>query len=346
MIRYDTDSCYAKKVDTTTMVRILSDAHIRQLLTMDDAIRWVRSAFRDLATGTARVPVRSFTPMPEVGAGLLSMPAFRSSDGLLGIKVITLHDRNPPLGLPRSRATVLVIDAEHGHVRGILEGEYLTAVRTGAGSGVATDLLAKPDSRVVAVFGAGKQAETQLEAVCAVRPIESAFVFARSEESARAFAERMNERVEAEIIPQPDRSRIAEADIICAATTSSTPVFNDAELGREVHINGVGSYTPNMVEVPPATVARSYTVMDQREACMAEAGDLIQAVADGLVTSDGLKTELGGLIREADTTPGSARGGHTITFFKSVGNAIQDLAVASELLKVAEAAGVGARVTL
>ena len=170
-------------------------------------------------------------------------------------------------------------------------------------------------------------------------------MFSRSEASATAFAERMAARVEAEITPQPDRSRIADADIICTATTSNEPVFSDAELGSEVHINGVGSYTPEMAEVPPETVARSFIVVDQREGCLAEAGDLIQPVAAGLVASDRLNTELGELVAAAGA-PGSARSEHRVTFFKSVGNAIQDLAVASELLKVAEAAGVGARVAL
>jgi ornithine cyclodeaminase/alanine dehydrogenase-like protein (mu-crystallin family) len=325
------------------MALILTDAEVASLLRMSDAIVWMRSAFRDLVDGTARVPVRGFVEVPEVDGGFLTMPVFRSSDGLLGVKLITLNGRNPARGLPRSRATVVVIDADDGSVKGILAGDSLTATRTGAGSGLATDLLARADSSVVAVFGAGRQAETQLEAVCEVRDIKRAMVFSRTTDSARRFATRMSDRLSIPIVADPPRHRITEADIICTATTSTSPVFADAELGIGVHINGVGSYKPSMAEVPAETVARSVVVVDQRAACLAEAGDLTQAIASGKFAADRIHAELGELVtgaRSRRTVAGA------ITFFKSVGNAIQDLAVAAPLLELARARGVGTEVDL
>src|SRR5690606_6916198 len=138
----------------------------------------------------AHVPVRQYLSAHEAESAMFTMPAFHATDGTFGVKVITMHDGNPERGLPRSLASVLVLDAKEGGLLGLLDGEHLTAVRTGAGSGVATDELARRDSTKVAIFGGGRQAETQLEAVCTVRPIETAFVYTRSSETAKSFARR------------------------------------------------------------------------------------------------------------------------------------------------------------
>lgn len=289
---------------------------------MREAIEVMRTAFVDLSTGKARVPVRQYLEAPEVESAMFTMPSFRATDATFGAKMITIHDRNPGRGLPRSRATVLVFDAVEGELLGLLDGEHLTAVRTGAGSGVATDVLARPDSTTVAVFGGGRQAETQLEAVCGVRKIRTAFVYTRSAATAESFALRMSPALGIDIIPDPPRRRIREADIVCTATTSTDPVFDDQELGPGVHVNGVGSYSASMVEVPAATVGRSVVVVDHREGALAEAGDL-RAVADSN------PAELGEVV--AGIRPG--RTAETdVTFFKSVGNAIQDLALARYVL--------------
>lgn len=321
---------------------LLSDTDVRALLTMPDAIDWMREAFTSLSDGSAQAPVRQFVEMPAAESGLLLMPSWRSSDTVAAVKLISLHDRNPERGRPRSLASVLVVDASNGDLLGLLDGEHLTAVRTGAASGLATDLLAREDSTVLVLFGGGRQAETQLEAVCAVRPIETVLVYTRSAASAGAFAERVSDRTSAGIIPNPPRSRITEGDIVCTATTSTVPVFDDDELGPGVHINGAGSYRPDMSEVPAQTVARSIVVVDQRGACMAEAGDLLQAVGHGFVWAD-VRADLGELV--ADPQRGRRMPGET-TFFKSVGNAVQDLVAATRLLALAREAGVGREVQL
>ncbi len=303
---------------------------MRASLRMSDAIGWMREAFAELATGQARVPVRSWFDIPETESGLFTMPAFRSRDGLLGIKIITLHARNPGRGLPRSIATVLLIDADSGEMLATIEAEHLTAVRTGAGAGLATEYLARPDSKIVVLFGAGRQAETQLEAMCAVRPIELALVYARGAESANQFAERMSARLNVQIVAQPARSRIAEADIICTATSSSTPVFSDDEIGAGVHVNGVGSYKPTMAEVPPETVGRSRVVVDDAAGCLAEAGDILQAIAAGHISEEQIHAQLGELVLGRKS---GRVNDEEVTFFKSVGNAVQDLAVAAGLVR-------------
>ena len=195
------------------------------------------------------------------------------------IKVVSLFPQNPVRGLAYIQAVVLVLEPDSGRALALLEGSSLTAIRTGAASGAAIDLLARKDSHVVAVFGAGTQARTQLEAACTVRNVERVFIYDRQPDKAAAFAGEMAGRS-----PIPETIRIAAtpadavqgADIICTATTSLTPVFEDAAVKVGTHISAVGSYTPEMQEVPVETIARARVVVDSRQACLEEAGDLIR----------------------------------------------------------------------
>ncbi|MFQ5341437.1 MAG: ornithine cyclodeaminase family protein, partial [Anaerolineae bacterium] len=213
--------------------------------------------------------------------------------------------------------------------------------RTGAGSGLATELLAREDAEVVAVFGAGAQARTQLEAVRTVRPIREVRIVSRTRESAQQFVDEI-EGVEARVLD--DRSAaVRGAGIIIAATTSSTPVFDGRDVEPGTHINGIGSYTPEMQEVDATVVQRAKIVVDQREAALAEAGDLIIPIRQGLVRAADIYAELGEIVN-------GEKAGRTsddeITFFKSVGNAAQDVATARWVLRAAEERGLGTVVAL
>jgi ornithine cyclodeaminase len=223
----------------------------------------------------------------------------------------------------------------------MLEGSALTAIRTGAASGAATDLLARPDSQVVAIFGAGVQGRTQMEAVCSVRRIQTAWVFDPDMERAAAFVNSMAGQA-----PIPSDLRIAEnpaqavadADIICTATTSINPVFLNKNLKAGVHINAVGAYTPHMQEIPPETVARARLIVDSRSACLNEAGDLIQPIQQGFFTESHIHAELGEIVN-------AQRPGRTsraqVTLFKSVGLAVQDAAAARLALQNARTMSLG-----
>ncbi|MCC6705059.1 MAG: ornithine cyclodeaminase, partial [Thermomicrobiales bacterium] len=207
--------------------------------------------------------------------------------------------------------------------------------------GAATDLLARTDSRTLVVIGAGAQAETQAAAVAAVRPIERIIVVARSEESLARFSSLVArnwpdlvDRIET----TTDHHAVSEADVICAATTSKTPVFDDADLKPGVHINGVGAFTPEMQEIPAETIVRARVVVDSFEAAWSEAGDLIKPVEAGLTTTDHYRNELGHLVASSAVGRQNAE---EITFFKSVGNAIQDVIVAASIVKRAREQGIG-----
>ena len=230
---------------------------------------------------------------------------------------------------------------------GLLEGATVTALRTGAVLGAATDLLARRDASRLAIIGAGAQGVTQAAAVCAVRPIREIRVADLNPASVASFAERLavwNADAAALVRPAADaRDAVRDADVICTATTSTRAVFEDAWLADGAHINAVGAYTPAMQEIPDATMARALIVVDATEAVLHEAGDLIQAIQRGVITEAAAQLELGALV--AGTAAGRASDTQ-ITFFKSVGNAIQDMIVAGAALDAAQQAGLGQQLSL
>lgn len=321
----------------------ISGAVVRQVLDMPTAIGLMRDAFIQLSAGRATVPVRTTLPVPEHDARTLFMPVSLPDATRVGVKVVSINNRNPGRGLPLIHALVMVLDAATGRPLAMMAGEALTALRTGAASGLATDLLARDDASVVAIFGAGAQARTQLEAVCAVRPITHALVFSRSADTATAFAREMQAAlgIDVQVAEQP--AQLRNADIICTATTSASPVFDHRQVKAGVHINGVGSYRPDMAEVPGETVQAARVFVDHRASCLAEAGDLIQPLEAGSITEAHLLAEIGAVAAGHTAGRTSAQ---DITFFKSVGNAVQDLAAASYVFDVARERGLGVEVGL
>jgi ornithine cyclodeaminase len=327
-------------------MRFLSADDVRRAVPMTAAIDAVEAAFIALSNGNAAVPLRTHIEIPERAATSFFMPAhIAGPTPALGLKVVSVFPQNLANNEPSIYALVTLLDAGTGRPTAVLDGTYLTALRTGAASGVATRHMARPEARTLAHFGAGGQALHQILAVCAARPIERVWIVNRTAERARALAERLRaEGLAAEIrIAAGPAEALAEADIICAATSSPTPVFEDAWLRPGTHINGVGSFKPTMAELPGATVARARVVVDQRKAAWSEAGDLLQARAAGLIDEGQVAGEIGEVAagRVAGRT-----GPDEITLFKSVGNAAQDVAVAALALARAKELGLGAEVPL
>ncbi|WP_116367924.1 ornithine cyclodeaminase family protein [Parahaliea mediterranea] len=314
-------------------------AAIASAVSMADAIELMRGAFASLTRGEAAVPLRTNMPL-EGGDCALVMPVYLPASGHYGVKTVSVNHSNPARGLPRLHAVFTLFDAPTGVPLAAFDAEFVTALRTGAGAGLATDLLASPGPKRLALFGAGHQAVTQLQAMAAVRELQEVVVFATSAERAAAFARAQSAHYPFPLRAASDPAELQQADLICTATSASAPVFADANLGPVVHINGVGSYHKGMAEVPPATVARALLVADQRSACLAEAGDITQAVASGTIGEQHIYAELGELCAGLRPLPAAGQG---VSFFKSVGNAVQDLAVASQAWRVlvARAAGQG-----
>jgi alanine dehydrogenase len=326
------------------MIHILSREDVRQALPMYQAIETVKGAFAQLSTGQADVPLRLALNVPRHNGVTLLMPAYLHTDEQMAVKIVSVFHENPAQGLPLIHALVVVVDATTGRPAAIMDGIYLTALRTGAASGAATDLLARQDTHIAAIFGAGAQGRTQLEAVCAVRPIQEAWIYDKEPERAAAYADEMSQRLSLPVrVAETPAEAVHRADVICTATTSSSAVFEDVDVQPGTHINAVGAYTPEMQEIPVETVLRAKVVIDHREASLAEAGDLLIPLKQGLITEDHIYAELGEIA--AGLKPGRASP-EEITLFKSVGVAVQDVAAAGAVLEAARRLNLGSEVAL
>ena len=312
-------------------IRVLTAADVRASLTMSVAIDAVAAAYAQLAAGKATMPLRSRVHT-EKGVSLL-MPAHLHDSGDFAVKIVSVYGGNPDLGLPTVTATVLALDSRTGMPLALMEGDSLTALRTGAAGGVAARYLARKEARTVALFGAGVQGRAQLQAVMAVRDISRVAIVDPFEASARRLAEEIAgwpNAPEAVVEPSP-QAAVAQADIVLAATTSKVPLFDGNDLKPGTHVTGVGAFTPEMQEIDPTTIHRARVVVDQRDAVLAEAGDIIKAEAK-------IDAEIGEIVN--GDKPGR-QNDEEITFFKSVGLAVQDAVTAAAVLKAAEEKGLG-----
>lgn len=323
-------------------LRILTAADIRAALPMRAAIDAVGKAFGQFSAGTAEVPLRTRLHT-EKGVTLL-MPAYLRDSRDLAVKTVSVYGENPALGLPTVAALVQVLDPDTGMPKALLEGDTLTALRTGAAGGLAANLLARADAARVALFGAGVQSRSQLQAVMAVRSISRVDILDLNPVATRTLAD--------EIATWPAAPQVSlgadvgaavkKADIVLAATTSRSPLFDGRDLRPGTHVTGVGAFTPEMREIDAATIGRARVIVDSREACLAEAGDIIAALADYPAEAV-ISAEIGEIVNGSH--PGR-QNDEEITFFKSVGIAAQDAAAAGAVLAAAEAQGLGQMVQL
>ena len=326
---------------------LLNATEVRQALPMDVAIAAMKAAFAALSSGKVEMPLRTHLPVHAHNGVCLIMPAFvhEAEVEALVVKVVSVYPNNSTQGLSTIHGEVLVLDPGTGRLVGLLEGGTLTGIRTGAASGLATDLLARDDSQVVAIFGAGMQARYQLEAVCTVRPIKKVWVYSLRRSSGEAFVVDMAGQgpIPTELcLAETPQQALAEADIVCTATTSPQPVFSDTELRPGVHINAIGSHLPTMQEVPNATVARALIVVDSRPAALAEAGDIIQPLKAGLINTEHILAELGELVLGKRVSRTSRE---QVTLFKSVGVAVQDAFASRVVVQRSRDQGLGQKIT-
>ncbi len=320
------------------MALILTRQDVMKVLNMKDCINVVEQAFLESNKGTAVLPLRTAIT-PDDGISLY-MPAYLKEMGALACKVVTVYKDNPnKQNLPVTIGKVLLQNPDSGEVICIMDGGYLTAVRTGAASGVATKYLARDDKNQVAgIFGAGVQAQMQLIAMCEVRNISKAIVYDLSNDAVNKFIDDLSERLDIEIIQAKNAIEVLQADIICTATSSPTPIFDGAKAKAGTHINGIGSHTPNARELDTAIIKRSKFIGDSKEACLKEAGDFIIPLNDGDIDESHFYGDLGEII--AGDKPGR-EDKDKITIFKSNGLAIQDAATAKLVYDKAVETGIG-----
>jgi ornithine cyclodeaminase/alanine dehydrogenase len=260
--------------------------------------------------------------------------------------VVTSYVNNPAKRhLPTILGKVLFQEPETGDVIGIMDGAYLTAVRTGAASGVATRYLARDDkAQTVGIFGAGVQSQAQLQAMAIARDITRACVYDINDETVRNFIEEMSASLEMEVFRADSPDQVLEkADIICTATSSPTPIFDGNRVRQGTHVNSVGSHTPNARELDTAIIKRAKIIADSYDACLNEAGDIIIPIKEGAIGKEHLRAELGEVI--TGQKPGRTND-REITLFKSNGLAIQDAATAKLVYDKAVKAGIGTDIEL
>ena len=314
-------------------VRLLSASDLDLACSMTDAIDAVSAGFVALSTGQATVPVRLSVPLQNGGVAL-TMPASLTGAPCYSVKVVSVAPANLASGRPFVIATVLLIDGSSGDLLALIDGTALTALRTGAAGGVAARALARRDAARAALFGAGAQARTQLLALVAVRPIREVRLVTRDPWHTAAFQEWAGtEPSLARIVIHPASASdaVAGADVVVTATSSRTPVFAGTALPPGVHVTAIGSFTPEMRELDDATLRGARIVVDQRAAALTEAGELQRSRPEDVV-------EIGEVL--AGTVPGRTTEDER-TVFKSVGNAVQDLVVATRAFERARAEGIG-----
>ena len=310
-----------------TKIPFIYDREVKKLLTVSEAIELIKKAFIQITNKSVKIPQRIILEMPEVNADSLTMPVYSADEKKYGVKIVSLNRDNPTKNLPFIHALMILIDSEYGKPLAILDAENLTAIRTGAASGLATKLFSNPYASVAAIFGAGVQAKYQLKAICEVRKIKKVYLFEKDQSKAKSFKDEMESEIGITIQISHDQNSLKNTQIICTATTSPVPVFNDEFIAPGTHINAIGSYQPLMREIPTETVKRSSIFVDSKEACLKEAGDLIIPIEEG---NDINLTEIGEILMHKKTGSSSENG---LTLFKSVGNAAQDLICAIHIFK-------------
>jgi alanine dehydrogenase len=325
------------------MTLILNRNDVISVLQMQDCMDVVEKAFAELANGTAVLPLRTGIKPPD-GISLY-MPAYLKEMGALACKVVTVYKDNPAKhNLPTTIGKVLLQDINTGDVICIMDGGYLTAVRTGAASGVATKYLARKDKNQVAgIFGAGVQAKMQLWAVATASDIGKAIVYDISDEAMSKFISEMSTKLNIGIVKAKTPEEVLQADIICTASSSATPLFDGKLVKDGTHINGIGSHSPGARELDTEIIRRSMFIGDSREACFSEAGDIMIPVSEGAIKESHFYAELGEIIT------GKKKGrvnNAAITLFKSNGLAIQDAATAKVVYESAVAKGIGVKVEI
>ena len=321
-------------------ILVLAHDAVTQLLPMDECIEVMRDALKALALGTVYQPLRMVVRPPEA-AGLMGlMPAYRSGEfAAFGLKAVCVFPGNTAHGKDAHQGAVLLFDADTGELQAVMNASAVTAIRTAAVSGAATDLLARGDATDLAIIGAGVQARAHLLAMACVRPIRRVRVASRHFANARKFADEMRFHLLASIDPcETVEEAVTGADIIVTATTAREPVLARGWIKPGAHVNAVGSSIPAAREVDTATVAAASLFVDRRESTLNESGDYLSAAREGAFGPNHIRAEIGEVLIGAQ--PGRSSDAE-ITLFKSLGLAVEDLAAAAYVYRKAQQADVG-----
>lgn len=330
-------------------ILILREEDILKAVDIKDIIEADKEALKNYSDGGSDIPLRTVIDVDKDSSSTaIFMPGYIKDKNALGMKIIDIYPDNIEKGLVTSPSTMILIDNDNGFVKAILDGTILTRLRTGAVSGAATEVLANEDARSFLLIGTGGQAGTQLEAVLAVRDIEEAYVFDVNYERAEVFAKEMNEKLKgygAKILAIKKLDEVlGDVDIITTVTTSKKPVFDGNKVKKGVHVNSVGSYTPDMQETPPELLVRAGKIFtDTKEGVIEESGDVIIPMKEGKISKEKVAHELGDLLLGREVGRESKA---EITWFKTVGFAGLDLVAGEKIYQLAKDKGIGTKIEM
>ena len=324
--------------------RLLDGAAVDALLPMTRCIDLMEQTLTALSRGEAVQPLRTILRVPGKGAFGV-MPALVGTPATaIGVKVLTVFPGNHGTDLDSHQGVILAFEPERGSLAGIIDASRVTAIRTAAVSGLATRLLAREDAGDVCVLGSGVQARSHLEAILAVRPVRRVRLWSPTSAHALAFAAWAESRCPCpvEVCAEAELA-VRGADIICTVTAAHEPVIREEWVGPGAHINAVGASLPESRELSSALVARGRLFVDRIESAVKEAGDYLIPLAEGVITGDHIVGEIGAVA--LGENPGR-RGAEEITIFKSLGLAVEDVAVGEYLVREAQRLGIGTLVDL
>jgi alanine dehydrogenase len=320
------------------MTLLLTAGDLAKVLVVEEVIEAVAQAFAAYSGGKTQTPLRVGVEPPGQDGVLLAMPCAVAPNAM-GAKIVSVFRGNPSRGLPTVTSTYLLSDYETGAPLAIMDGGYLTALRTAAGSAVATRYLAQADADRLGVFGTGVQARFHVETIRRVRPLRRVLVAGTSREKAEGFADWVKET--SGLAAEPASAEDASAaSIVAACTTSPTPVVMNERVQAGAHVNAVGAFTPSTRELPSDLVARARVYVDTRAGAFSEAGDLLLAVQEGSFDLDSVVGEVGDLVLRALAAEPAQ-----LTVYKSVGAAFLDAATARLAYDRARARGIGTEFT-
>jgi len=314
---------------------IVSDRQVAELLPMQECIAVMEEALTALARGEAEQPLRTIFKPSDVRGVMAMMPAFRRGDEpLFGLKAICVFPGNASIGKDAHQGGVMLFSGETGELLALVNASAVTAIRTAAVSGVATQLLAREDAKKLAIIGAGVQARSHLEAIACVRSIQRARIAAHRFDKAQAFVDEVQGKFAFPIeAVRTAEDAVRDANLIVTATTARDPVIKREWISPGAHINAIGTFSPKAREIDSATMAAATLFVDRRESALNEAGDYLLAAEEGIIGPDHISAELGEVLNGEHSGRTSE---DEITLFKSLGLAIEDLAAAAHVYRKAK----------
>ena len=322
---------------------LLNKEDIKHVFSMKDTIESVKQAFMLYSEGKTENPLRTNINVSKFDGTLLVMPTYAESTNYASLKIINIYPKNIDKGIPTSFAQVILIDARTGDIVAVLDGTYVTQLRTGAASGACFDVLGRKDAKVGALIGTGGQAATQLEAMMSVRKLELVKVYDCSPERTNKFVDTMSKKLDGYntkiVAAHSADEAVEDTDLLITVTPSKKPVFDASKCKRGITISCIGSYQPDMQEMDPQILTRADKIyFDSKSSVLEESGDIIIPLNNGIITEDDFTGELGEVLsgkikgRESD---------EEIIVFKTVGVGVQDLVTAKAIYEKSVAAGIG-----